>query len=290
VSISIKGTRVSYKADGFRIVVPSEHIVNGREFAAELQIVHGKLAGSDVEAADQISPSPSVLVLGIWIDSGTNSTSTLESREALEEFLVEWQEAVDWLEASCNRTGADAPGETGAPTETQSVTTAVGPPSAGVFVPAVVGRGDEHNFANDPIRRLYRRRRNLGDTIRTPYDWWDGGSSSFYSYEHTAAVETCNETVLWNLAEHPLEISHARLATLQTLLQSYKNASCHTQVPESPLKSTDPFRTRVAEGITKVCPYNSDDETTSSTASSLPVFCTLLGAIAVTAWMATPFV
>jgi hypothetical protein len=285
VSILIEGTRVIYDALGFRIVVPSQHTLGGKEFAAELQIVHGKHTGDHdyfgAAAEGATIAAPPFIVLGIWIDPKTtlNSNDTTERRgshseEALGEVLVQWQTVMDSRETLCNWTSDGVVAEgTRQPED----------PDTGFSAPSVVvGRGSEQNFENDPIRRRRILEEFANHTPTTPYDWWGTGLSSsretpfsFYAYER--GVGACNETtVLWNLAEAPLEITHEQLAKMRSLLLGYKDANCQPP-PASPLCDTDHIaQTRNANAVTRVC---TTEKRPSNKASSNPMASPLFGAV-----------
>ena len=337
VSILIEGTRVVYDALGLRIVVPSQHTLGGREFAAELQIVHGrrKHIGDKNAAAEG---APSFLVLGIWIDPKTtlnsNANATTErtgssssSQEAIGEVLVEWQTAMNSLGALCNGTSdgiavaVAAEGTNTMEPEGPETVFSAQPeaPEAGVSAPVtvavpsvVVGRGNEQNFENNPIRRRRRRlEESANHTPKTPYDWWDieqqpGQNNSkipfsFYAYEREVEVElagACNETtvttVLWNLAETPLEISDEQLATMRSLVMGYRDAIAIANCKPFPTSSS-PFggmdehelaQTRNANAATRVCSSTNEKMLPNSKASSCysPMVSPLLsGAVTVVA-------
>ena len=296
VSILVGGTRVAYDALGLRIVVPSQHTLGGRKFSAELQIVHGRrkhtpsTGGKDHPAA-AVEGAPSFLVLGLWIDptatalqSNSNSNAkaaTRSSQEALGEVLVEWQTAVESREALCNRTsdGAAVAAEGTSPMPPEAPETGGSVP--GTVPSVVVGRGNEQNFENNPIRRRRRRLEEFANqSPKTPYDWWDIAQHthqtnpfSFYAYEREREHEgagACNApttTVLWNLAETSLEISDEQLATMRSLVLGYRGANCQP-FPASSTPSSTPSSTRNAPAVTRVCRPTEEERLSSREASS----------------------
>lgn len=215
VSIPIEGTNANYKALGFRVL---EHTLSS--VAAELQILHQLDNDENVVA-------PPFWVYGFRIDSVTMPNANEEKNvfdHVIVSILNEWQIAVDLLQASCDN---EAPQEIGMDF-------------------SVVGRGDEHNFGNNPIRNLA----TASESFVTLYDF--AVSKSYYSLEQ----KTCNDTVLlWNLASVPVGISEDQLDTMRTLLESFEHSNCQPV-------STDPAKNSLAPedtitNTTKVCPASS---------------------------------
>ena len=260
VEITMEGTVIRYEAIGFRIVVPSQHAAE-REFAAELQILHRKIDGTE---------APSFLAFGVWIDVDIDSEDEKtippsDEQQALTiqtifgEILVEWQTAVDLIEASCDPSGETIP---------QEIDT--------ITAPAVVGRGDEQNFANNPIRR-----RTLDtdhkSSVEALYDWVSSSSSSssstpsssHYKFEAKAACDANEQkSVLWYLAELPVKISKNQLATMTILMESYKDpSSCQPVSLDPDAANSNPFDANNAN-LTKVCMEESTGEISETSGSS----------------------
>lgn len=260
VWIPFEGT---FQLLGFRIIVPSKHTLGGTEFAAELQVIHGRVADDDVWnrehyfSDDEIfnhyksgkstscstSPTP-FLVLSVMIDS--NSDAAEGSLEAFEQVLVEWQTALDSHEASCHGPGVtniasaqDTVAESAAPNNPNTDSLAV--------ASSMAGRGNDADFVNGPIRR-----RRASDGIRTPYDLFvpsvvEETGTSYYVYG--TGTSECNELVLWNLAEEPLEIPRNELAKMMVLVLGYNDANCSafkaTAIPMgSPWSENEAVQTR----------------------------------------------
>ncbi len=193
----------TYKFMGFHLLVPSYHALLDKQFDSELQFLH-KIEDDTLDVASRV---PSFFTIGVWIhaeeqeDVDSNDTSLATTIER-------WQQAVELLETSCNIVAEDDDFD---PEEISTDSLATG-----ANVPVVVGRGDEHNFANEPIRRLEEKTGFFG-----LYNRMVVSSSFYYSFEERVSCDWKDDAIVWSFASIPLNISKETMETITGLLERH---------------------------------------------------------------------
>lgn len=182
-----------YVLQWMEIHARSEHVVNGRRFDAELQMVHMGTESNNQKAT----------IVSIMIDASAR-TDHVEFQYMLDQ----WKIAADALSSNCNSTRRRH-----RTLRTRDTTT---------------GRMHQTTPSDD----LAERRRtqectgsNCGPRIRMyPYSMWP--SIHYYKYKGSLTTPPCSGIANWRIMDKTMMISRKQYKQLATLLTAYKNSNC----------------------------------------------------------------
>ena len=249
-----------YKSMGFRVLVPSYHSLLDKPFDAELQFLHRM----EDDASKIAAGAPSFLTTAVWIhvDEEMDSDGT-----SLATIIENWRQTVELLEASCNIAAKDDNDDGGDLEEISTDSLVTGP-----TVPVVVGRGDEHNFANDPIRRLEEK-----TDVFALYDRTVLSSPFFYSFEEQVSCDWKDDAILWSFASLPLNISKEAMVEMTALLERHIDPHDCQPVSKIPMEKQAVAVTKNNAAdtsnrkATKICVDVPENRSESSNAAGMPM-------------------
>ena len=238
-----------YKSMGFRVLVPSYHSLVDKPFDAELQFLHRM----EYDASKIAAGAPSFLTTTVWIhvDQEMDSDDT-----SLATIIKNWRQTAELLEASCNIAAEDDNDGDLEEISTDSLVT-------GPTVPVVVERGDEHNFANDPIRRLEEK-----TDVFALYDRTVLSSPFFYSFEEQVSCDWKDDAILWSFASVPLNISEEAMVEMTALLERHIDCQPVSTIPMDKSAVAVTKNNAADRKATKICVDFPENRSESSNAVS----------------------
>jgi carbonic anhydrase len=271
-NVKIPGIGGSYQALQFHIHTSSEHTINNEFFGAELHIVHQEVDG------DRYA------VVGMMIDPTAD-----EPNADFANLLSGWSSVFDDNDAGCaiQRSGRHR-------------------------------RQRELDMLEQEQSKNQQERRDLqGLGVFNPYALLPEGVT-YYHYDGGLTTPPCSEVVWWNLADTPVKITPGQYWEMTSQILKYVNPStCQLGTNAGPAGSTSrPVQPLNGRSVERVCPAgfgfgtdeavtkcedvvadplpvtkaplpDDDDEDASSEDSAAHMQMGLLGAVAVTAAVAT---
>ena len=178
----------------------SEHVVNGRRFDAELQMVHMGTASSNQK----------MVIVSILIDASARGDHV-----EFQYMLDQWKTAADALSSKC--------GSSRRSLRTRD-TDATSPIHQSTHI---------DDDVKPPRRTQQCTGSNCGPRVKMyPYSMWP--SIWYYKYRGSLTTPPCATIVNWRILDKPMTISRKQYKQLAALLTAYKNSACVDATALSP--------------------------------------------------------
>jgi carbonic anhydrase len=189
----------------------SEHVIDGRRFDAELQMLH--MGTGNTDGTNRIA------TVSVLIDA-----SARQDNSDFQFLLDGWQQVVNGkCTARRQLQREQLLRKSALTTEMKVINSEVGSKKEQRDRRAQTCQADRFGRGCEPLgprKRMY------------PYNMWP--SIHYYSYEGSITAPPCSKIVHWRILDEPMLISRRQYKQLAKLLQAYKNGNCESDTDVSP--------------------------------------------------------